>query len=226
MLSIVLLRVSKAAVAITPYSIMTIGLSPSFGATARRYYQERIWLQVLNTSSIRKPACRVYPDRWGGTVQDPKRIYRPYIMSSLMLREIFEYVKSNQHAQWQSICRFGVPDSSPMATQKLPLSHAPTWQYGSFDLSVCESFQLVFPACIVRSQSSHLITGGRDGTMIRLSLLLEGSFCAKSTVTSYGRWEVPAATEALSPHLSWKIWLAIKSLAPSVRFSCTYNGWL
>jgi hypothetical protein len=42
MLSIILLRASKAAIAITPCSIMNIGLSLSFGATARRYYQERI----------------------------------------------------------------------------------------------------------------------------------------------------------------------------------------
>ena len=60
-------RARLAVVAITPCSIMTIGLSLSFGATARRYYQERIWLQVLNTSSTKKPACRVYLDRWGGT---------------------------------------------------------------------------------------------------------------------------------------------------------------
>jgi hypothetical protein len=34
MLSIVLLRVSKAAVAITPCSIITIGLFPEFGTVA------------------------------------------------------------------------------------------------------------------------------------------------------------------------------------------------
>ena len=42
MLLIVLLRALKAAVAITPCTIMTVDLSPSFEATARRYYQERI----------------------------------------------------------------------------------------------------------------------------------------------------------------------------------------
>ena len=38
MLSIVLLRTLKAAVAITPCSIMTIDLSPKFGAVAESFY--------------------------------------------------------------------------------------------------------------------------------------------------------------------------------------------
>ena len=50
----------------SPCSIMTIRPSSSFGATARRCYQERIWLQVLETLSIRKPVCRIYPDKRGG----------------------------------------------------------------------------------------------------------------------------------------------------------------
>jgi len=42
MLSIVLLTALKAALAVSPCSIMTTGLSPSFGDTVQRFYQEII----------------------------------------------------------------------------------------------------------------------------------------------------------------------------------------
>jgi len=73
MLSIVLSLASKAASAIPPCSITTIGLSRSFGAIIRKFNYKRIWIQALKTQSFRKPACRVYPDKVRD-IQNAKRL--------------------------------------------------------------------------------------------------------------------------------------------------------
>jgi hypothetical protein len=47
MLSIVLIRLLFAALAVLPCLIATIGVSSKLGALRKRSHEERIWLQVL-----------------------------------------------------------------------------------------------------------------------------------------------------------------------------------
>jgi len=63
----------KAALAISLYSITSIGLSLNFEAIVRSFYQERIMSLALKTRSIRKPTCRVYSNKGIGT-QNAKRL--------------------------------------------------------------------------------------------------------------------------------------------------------
>jgi hypothetical protein len=109
MLSIVPSTAFKGSSAVPPCSIMTIGLSPSFGATARRCYQERIWLQVLKTQSIRKPACRVYPDKGGGTKRQAilRRLHNVILTGTLAVLCCILY---RIHMKWNVLLEISMSD--------------------------------------------------------------------------------------------------------------------
>lgn len=109
-------------------------------------------------------------------------------------------------------------------SQKLPLSHPPTLQYGRFDESVSLSVQEVPPALMAKIQSSQWTVLVGRGPTIRFFFDDTEVDLKKSTSISYGSFESLAETVALSPHFIWKFWLARRLLAPSVMFSWTYNG--
>jgi len=49
MLSIVSLMLSIAALAVPPCLIASVRVSSNFGALRERFYEERIWFQILKT---------------------------------------------------------------------------------------------------------------------------------------------------------------------------------